>query len=250
MEIEQDNCQICFDQEDPEYLLKFDCKSCIWCDSCTREWLAKQPKKGQLLKANFSCCNCRVWIRDTTGKIPRNEVDKIQNIFKHLSGLLIESRGEQEIISKTEVASDFLDTYDFVICSSCENPYFGGLHACNEVKFNESLSHSRLCPSCLPNNHVATCEIHGPHFVTHKCYYCCTVAKSFQNGKHLCEGCSYAAEKAEVKDCRSLTEQLHPKWACDGKHGPNGQNYSYGCLLCTQTCSSTPCLDRERNLTL
>lgn len=56
--------------------------------------------------------------------------------------------------------------------------------------------------------------------------------------------------KAEVKECRSLTEQLHPKWACNGKHAANGQNYSYGCLLCTQTCSSTPLLDKEKNIKL
>lgn len=151
MEIEQNCCQICFDDENPESLLKFDCKACIWCADCTREWLSKQPRKGQLLKANFSCCNCRIWLRDTTGKIPRSEVDYIQKIFKHLSGLLIESRGEQEILSKSEVPSDFLDTYDFVICHSCESPYFGGLHACNEVKFNGML---KIICTCLRSTYM------------------------------------------------------------------------------------------------
>jgi len=243
-----ESCQICFEDEKP--LLRFDCNVCLWCSDCTKEWLSKQPRKGHLLKTNFSCCNCRTWVRDTTGTIPREEVDYIQGIFKHVSGLLIESRGEQEIVSKNDVSSDFLVEYDFIICNSCEKPYFGGLHACNEVKFNDDIPNARLCAACLPDNLRANCEKHGPYFVTYKCYFCCSVAKLYQNGKLLCEGCGYARDKAVVKDCRSLTEQLHPKWLCDGKHSPNGQVTTYGCLLCTQKCASTPVLDPERNLKL
>jgi len=253
MEEEEPNCQICFDQTDPEYLLKFDCKTCVWCDVCTREWLSKQPKKGDLLKANYSCCNCRIWLRDTTGKIPRDEIDSIQNAYKHISGLLIESRGEQEILSKSEVSYDFLATYDFIICFSCEKPYFGGLHACSslegdEVKFNENIKENRLCAACLPVGLKLSCNTHGPHFVTFKCYFCCSVAKSFRDGKPLCEGCSYAGTIAVIKDCRSLSEQPHPKWNCDGAHTANGQVSCYGCLLCTQKCSSTPMLSSGTKL--
>jgi len=247
---EEVSCNICFDQSDPLLLLQFDCKACVWCEECTLEWLAKQPKKGQLLKANFSCCNCRTWIRDNNGKLPREEVDKIQRIFKDLSGLLIDHRGEQDILSKQNVSSDFLDTYDFVLCNECERPFFGGLHACNEAKYNENIKHTRLCSECLPPDVRSSCEKHGPHFVAHKCHYCCSIAKSFQNGLQLCEGCSYAGDKATVKDCRSLTEQLHPKWQCDGRHPPNGQFACYGCLLCTRKCSSTPRLDYENGVKL
>ena len=111
-------------------------------------------------------------------------------------------------------------SYAFYLCSSCEDPYFGGTVDCiptatagsnansnvhaddkNEAAANNNDNNdeelppgqaNRLCPACRPQPPRLTCRDparHRGHHV-HKCRYCCRPSSFVCYGNvHLCEDC-------------------------------------------------------------
>mmetsp|Transcript_22640 Transcript_22640/g.34027 ORF Transcript_22640/g.34027 Transcript_22640/m.34027 type:complete len:386 (+) Transcript_22640:285-1442(+) len=82
-------------------------------------------------------------------------------------------------------------SYAFYLCTSCDEPYFGGTIECADEEEGERPGEDRLCPQCSPKSQIV-CRNPVEHRGYHvwKCRYCCNPSRYVCYGTvHFCEEC-------------------------------------------------------------
>ena len=79
-------------------------------------------------------------------------------------------------------------------CFKCNEPYFGGMKACEAVNdYNNFKKEELVCGKCAAvsvGGGIKNCKIHGMEFIEYKCKFCCSIAQWFCWGNtHFCEAC-------------------------------------------------------------
>ncbi|ETO23319.1 hypothetical protein RFI_13860 [Reticulomyxa filosa] len=109
-----------------------------------------------------------------------------------------------------------MDRLAFYMCSKCNQPYFGGMKACEEAGMEQEEAYKQehlVCGSCAAGSDTNTCKMHGKKYVTYNA----------KTGTYL----------------NKLPIDTLPK--CPGRascplgveHPPNGkEEFSLGCVVC------------------
>ncbi len=66
------------------------------------------------------------------------------------------------------------------MCFKCQQPYFGGMKACDQVNDYENFKKEELvcgkCAAVAVGGGDKTCPKHGTDFIEYKCKFCCNIS--------------------------------------------------------------------------
>jgi E3 ubiquitin-protein ligase MYCBP2 len=167
----------------------------------------------------------------------------------------LEKHPEVATLFGGDLAAFALHKYSYYPCHKCQQPYFGGLNACNlaaapAVAFDPA---ELLCATCNPVVSQEQCPKHGTEFIDFKCRFCCGVSVWFCFGTtHFCEPCHNnhslltSRPVADHPACpavclrsplgqreSNLPQHIQGADCPLGRaHPPTGYEFALGCSLC------------------
>lgn len=131
-----------------------------------------------------------------------------------------------------------MDKFAYYPCFQCKKPYFGGQRRCDAGEQNRPFDPKDLiCGACAGGALATTCPRHGSEYIEYKCQFCCAIATWFCWGKtHFCEDCHTRQQKGDYVSKKPKSElPVCPgieKCPLKRRHPPNGDEFSFGCVLC------------------
>jgi len=231
-------CVICCDEE----AILLGCGHRIGAN-CLAEQVKRISKGGELfmIGTNYArCAECRRWVdcKSHAGAADTNLlVQKTKARFEEMAGMFILATAQENVLSPQGVGFDFLDHQILFQCAGCTAWFYAGREDCR-IKY--AGGPHRLCASCCAKAKQQSLELckHGVSMVLNKCDYCCSIAGWFKGGHHFCDTCyAKTGQDLSVRECRSNDQTHTPdQWDyCTGRHPPNGQSFSLGCLVCSKS---------------
>ena len=148
--------------------------------------------------------------------------------------------------------------YAFYLCSSCQEPYFGGLVECADTSEGEiQNAKDRLCVGCSSSSstHGIECRNKAQHrsFLVWKCRYCCQPSTYVCYGNtHFCTNCHQRNNERVKRNSKLPLQPIpcpggagcnYPKPSAESTHHNNGSTSTceqiYGCTLCASSVSGS-----------
>ena len=228
-----DLCNICYVETLREApCLRLECGH-VFHEECTRQKM-KNMWPGARITFNFMDCPiCQKEMKHESLTELRRRVKRIRRAVTVLcrKQLELEANGIPELngMDQGERLAWAHDHYAFYMCTSCHEPYYGGMIQCevdddapryargddDRRRYNNngggaavarvnhrhppsssSLNHdaehtATMCPQCKHRSMTLDeCPVHGTEYILWKCRFCCNYSKWFCWGRtHFCDEC-------------------------------------------------------------
>lgn len=134
--------------------------------------------------------------------------------------------------------------FAYYSCYKCNEPYFGGHRACEDLQEDHQNEHDPtelVCSSCAAGPGVTECPVHGKDFIEFKCKFCCTVSMWYCWGTtHFCDDChgKQGTPQAQTRKKKSDLNKCSGGPSCPlkiARHPQAGEEFVLGCAICRHT---------------
>jgi F-box associated region/RING-like zinc finger len=254
------DCAICLESLDQDDVIELSCGH-RWHLRCLKEQLQhSQPNYAKrLLFSGCRCAKCGVFcdneaLRDLTRRTDHLR-EKVNVLIQEQ--LKIDHPNQWKDVTSADQIQSMneagLRNYAFYLCSSCDEPYFGGTVDCADLEEGVLTAEDRLCPSCNPHSQNV-CRHTEQHRACHiwKCRYCCSPSAFVCYGTvHFCSDCHRRNDLRVKQQQRQNPGSTNPPTLeclpCSGdscpypkhnnqSHHQNGSDHKceqvYKCVLC------------------
>lgn len=188
-------CAICLAPLEEEDTIELTCGH-RWHFECLKDQLehAQPNLSRRLLFSGCRCAKCGVFCDHESLRHLTRRTDALRDKVDTLIREQLEidaPKTWREAPDRTKLMENGRRNYAFYLCSSCEEPYFGGSIECADQEEGELPSGDRLCPTCAPHSQ-SICRHQQEHrgFHVWKCRYCCRPSNYVCYGTvHFCHSC-------------------------------------------------------------
>lgn len=190
-------CAICFGSLEEDEVITLTTCGHKWHLECLKDQLQHaQPNPGKrLLFSGCRCAKCGIFCDHPALRHLTNSTDelrlKVDELIK--TQVLADNNNSTDHLLSAEALDDARRRYAFYLCSSCQEPYFGGTIDCADTAQGEVPPKERLCVACAPSllqSQQCRQPLQHRGFHVWKCRYCCQVATHVCYGTvHFCNDC-------------------------------------------------------------